>query len=125
MAAAQRLLALAFYCHRLPQRSFFWRGRQFPLCSRCTGILLGYALGATVVACGGSLPLWMAAVPALPLLVDGTGQYRGLWESRNWIRLLTGTLFGVSLVLVVRNVVVSGYLQGRALGSILKPYLGG
>lgn len=29
-------------CHRLPQRSFFWKGRQFPVCARCTGIHIGY-----------------------------------------------------------------------------------
>ena len=24
-------------CHRMPERSFFYKGYQFPVCARCTG----------------------------------------------------------------------------------------
>ena len=32
-------------CHQMPERSFFINGMQFPLCARCTGILVGYLVG--------------------------------------------------------------------------------
>lgn len=28
---------IIFGCHRRPERSFFYKGRQFPICARCTG----------------------------------------------------------------------------------------
>ena len=35
-------LPIVFGCHCRADRSFFWRGRQFPLCARCTGELAGF-----------------------------------------------------------------------------------
>ena len=31
-------------CHQLPERSFFFKGYQLPICARCLGIILGYIL---------------------------------------------------------------------------------
>ena len=31
-------------CHQMPERSFFFKGYQFPVCERCTGLLIGYPL---------------------------------------------------------------------------------
>lgn len=31
-------------CHQRADRSFYWKGRKFPLCARCTGVLVGYIL---------------------------------------------------------------------------------
>ena len=31
-------------CHQMPERSFFLGSYQFPLCARCTGIMLGRVL---------------------------------------------------------------------------------
>ena len=28
-------------CHQMPERSFFIRGKQFPVCARCTGVMIG------------------------------------------------------------------------------------
>ncbi len=28
-------------CHRMPERSFFYKGHQFPVCARCTGVSIG------------------------------------------------------------------------------------
>ncbi|PQL91928.1 DUF2085 domain-containing protein [Apibacter adventoris] len=29
-------------CHQKPERSFFWKRKQFPLCARCTGIYIAF-----------------------------------------------------------------------------------
>ena len=34
-------------CHQKPERSFFYKGYQFPVCARCTGVLL-----SSIMACG-------------------------------------------------------------------------
>ena len=28
-------------CHQIPERSFFFKGYQFPVCGRCTGVIIG------------------------------------------------------------------------------------
>lgn len=28
-------------CHQMPERSFSYKGKQFPVCARCTGIFIG------------------------------------------------------------------------------------
>ena len=35
-------------CHQMPERSFFYKGYQFPVCARCTGLMAGYLLGIFV-----------------------------------------------------------------------------
>jgi hypothetical protein len=32
-------------CHQRPDRSFFTCGRQWPVCGRCAGLYMGFALG--------------------------------------------------------------------------------
>ena len=29
-------------CHQMPERSFFYKGKQFPVCARCTGVIIGF-----------------------------------------------------------------------------------
>lgn len=87
------LLGAAAGCHQMPERSFFLRGKQFPLCARCTGILIGQLL---------ALPLWPACRPSLflaavlivPMACDGILQYGFSVMSNNARRLATGLLAG-------------------------------
>ena len=79
-------------CHQMPSRSFFFRGYQFPLCARCTGVVVG------TVAALLTFFYWQAP-PALCLsfcsvmLIDWLLQRTGILMSTNYRRLLTG-LFG-------------------------------
>ena len=104
-------------CHRIPERSFFLDGRQLPLCARCTGTFLGAMLGLVVILVLGrrrtsSLP----PVPVLGLLLvfmglwafDGLNSYLGffpgapqLYQPQNWLRLTTGLLEGLALMIFV------------------------
>lgn len=86
-----------FACHHRPDRSFFWRGKPFPVCARCTGLYAGYAAGAVLF-------WWLPAdlrwgLLALPLAVDGYTQYRGWRTSTNTLRFLTGFPAGIGVVL--------------------------
>ena len=95
----------AAVCHRLPERSFFWGGRQMPLCARCTGLYTG----AFFASCfffwkgrqKGEKPFSMAAMlltacALLPIAADGFCSYIGLWESSQFLRVLTGAAAGAA-----------------------------
>ena len=82
-------------CHRRPDRSFFYRGKQFPVCARCTGTLLGFALLPFFALKVFTLTLLWSLLLHLPTLADGGTQALGWRESNNWLRLATGTLLGI------------------------------
>ena len=89
-------LPIVFGCHCRPDRSFYYKGAQFPLCARCTGELAGILLAAVT---------WAAAHPGavgaallmVPLVTDGVIQLCTAYESTNRRRLWTGILFGYAL----------------------------
>lgn len=93
----EKFFKYMFYCHKLPERSFFYKGTQFPICARCTGICVGYALG--IVYAFFALFSWLTVLIAfIPLSIDGMGQLVGYWESTNTRRLITGTIFGTAMI---------------------------
>ncbi len=111
-------LPIFFGCHCRPDRSFFYRGRQFPICARCTGELVG------ILAL---LLTWFWVHPGavcslcllLPLIADGVIQLRTSYESNNLRRLWTGILFGYGLanllLLSSAGVFRWGYAAGLAM----------
>jgi uncharacterized membrane protein len=104
-------------CHRIPERSFFLNGRQLPLCARCTGTFLGAVVGlAAMIILRRGRASQMPPVPALGILIlftgvwafDGMNSYMTffpgaphLYEPRNWLRLTTGMLNGLTLITLV------------------------
>ncbi len=85
-------------CHRMPERSFFFRGKQFPFCSRCTGIIVGYWLYPFFIFDIISLPLMLLVCLHFPLFLDGITQTIYKRESTNYLRFITGFLAGISQV---------------------------
>ncbi len=43
-------------CHQMPERSFFYKGYQFPLCARCTGVFAGEIAGIALILAGYRMP---------------------------------------------------------------------
>jgi uncharacterized membrane protein len=85
-------------CHQRPDRSFFVRGSQLPLCARCTGFLAGYLLAGTLFALGLVPPLWIcAAAFAFPLADWGAQTWFSI-ESTNLRRFVTGSAGGWGLM---------------------------
>jgi len=85
-------------CHRLPERSFFFRGRQFPFCSRCTGIIIGYWFYPLFIFHIVNFSLVLILLLHLPMIIDGTTQMFLNRESTNWLRFVTGLMAGISQV---------------------------
>lgn len=82
-------------CHQMPERSFFIRGYQLPLCARCTGIMIGNIIGLMTFWI--DFPLWTALL-MIPMALDGTVQRFTDYESNNRRRLITGLLWGFASV---------------------------
>ncbi|MNX97087.1 hypothetical protein D3C86_1294370 [compost metagenome] len=82
-------------CHRLSERSFFLDGRQFHLCARCTGIVLGLLFSPFAISCKSLfLPVFLASLCLVA--VDGYTQLLGWRESNNFLRCFTGLFLGLS-----------------------------
>lgn len=112
-----KLLQYAFLCHRIPERSFHFHGKQFPICARCTGILCGYIVGLILLAFYGRISLTLAFLMVLPMVIDGTGQLVNKWKSNNIRRLITGILGGIAIDFLIINITISFVTFGRQFGE--------
>ena len=84
-------------CHRIPERSFHWNGRQLPVCARCTGLRLGLLTFPLFLFGVLYINMWWSALLVLPLAIDGLTQAIFHRESNNRLRLVTGILAAVGL----------------------------
>ena len=84
-----------WHCHRLPERSFSIDGRQFHVCARCTGLVVGFGCSWILVPVRHLVP-WVAAAFLLVLSADGLTQLIGWRSSNNALRLLTGLGVGAT-----------------------------
>lgn len=83
-------------CHRMPERSFFFRGRQFPVCARCTGVFAGQS-AAVIVGFFRNVPLPFSIALLGIMGADWGIQEMGIRESNNTRRFITGTMGGFGL----------------------------
>lgn len=80
-------------CHQMPERSFFYKGYQFPVCARCTGVIIS-AIFALIIFIKCKLPIKVCVMMSSVMLIDWSLQYYGIRESTNERRLLTGLIGG-------------------------------
>lgn len=102
-------------CHQMPLRSFFIFGFQFPLCYRCTGLLVGTMVFLVLVYRQRLPALWLAIFLLLPMLIDVGLQHWGWWEGANALRLLTGVGFGAGMPVTVLKVLFRHDVYKRGL----------
>lgn len=86
-------------CHQRPDRSFFYHGKQFPVCARCTGVVIGNLL-AMVLFPVVDINFLVCCLFCLILLLDWLIQYLQIKESTNLRRLVTGILCGYGLLTI-------------------------
>ncbi|WP_298522150.1 DUF2085 domain-containing protein [uncultured Methanobrevibacter sp.] len=95
-----------YLCHRIPERSFFFRGHQFPVCARCTGFYTGLAVfliwNFFFKISYDINTLIMSMILMVPVAIDGITQYFGPRESTNNLRFITGFIGGIGLIIFLK-----------------------
>ena len=102
----------SFLCHQLPERSFHLAGQQFAVCSRCTGIYAGFTMAILTHPLFRSLRkpetpriIWLFA-SALPLALDFSLTYFGIWQNNHFTRFTSGALLGaVAAIFILPGVI--------------------
>lgn len=101
------------FCHRMPERSFFWKGKQFPVCARCTGIHIGYITFPLFMFSIFELNLLWTMVLIIPTYIDGLVQAYLNIESTNTRRLITGLMSGIGMMSLVS--IIGKYIGNQIL----------
>lgn len=84
-------------CHRMPERSFFIKGKQFPVCARCTGAFFGYLTGGVLYFIF-PVNIILNISFCFIMFTDWYLQYKKILESNNIRRVITGFLCGFGLI---------------------------
>lgn len=77
----------------MPERSFFYKGKQFPVCARCTGVILGQ-LCAIIIGMTRDISLRVSLILLSAMGIDWGLQEFKVKESTNVRRFVTGLLGG-------------------------------
>lgn len=108
-------LPIIFGCHCKSERSFHYHGKPFPICARCTGELIGM-IAAFISGFFYRPPLPAVFILMVPMIVDGLFQQLTAYESNNLKRVITGFLFGYSLMMLLILSTVAAFRFGVRLG---------
>lgn len=113
-----RMIGNASGCHQMPERSFFYKGKQFPVCARCTGVTVGQFLAVLINIIGfcvrsrsnsgqfmeysinrkkDIIPASISVISLGMMGADWAIQEAGIKESTNLRRFITGILGGFGL----------------------------
>ena len=94
-------------CHQLPERSFFYKDVQFPLCARCTGVLIGQTIMLVISLTGIFIPFWAGFLLMFPMGIDWSLQYFASKESTNVRRLISGFLGGCGYIAILAKLAMT------------------
>jgi len=106
---SMRFFSRYWGCHQIADRSFFVGEYQFPLCARCTGILIGIIFSLSLLIYDKTLinmfDVLEIIIIIIPLLLDGFTQLLTSYESNNEKRFLTGLMFGGGVCFLVFKII--------------------
>ncbi len=99
--------SLSAVCHQNPERSFHFCNLPLGVCSRCTGIYLGFVIGLMLYPVLRDLSdetfprrKWLI-LSSIPMLFDVGGELAGFRMSTFLSRAATGFLFGVAVAFYI------------------------
>lgn len=117
-----RWLPIIMGCHCREDRSFHYHGRPFPVCARCTGMLLGFGL-ALILCFFVRIPLGWLLIFLLPGFLDGMIQRFTAYESRNLRRLWTGFFLGLGGLTLLIDSFRYTYSWGARVGQQISTWI--
>lgn len=92
----------SYICHQIDSRSFHYGEAQFGVCSRCFGVYFGLVAGAVIY------PIWRSVadieapprvwlfLSLLPITIDWSLTFFGIWENTQVSRFITGLILGAA-----------------------------
>lgn len=86
-------------CHQLPERSFFIKGYQMPVCARCVGVFISSIL-ALIIFFKKRISFIASVLMSLVMLIDWSLQFFNIKSSTNIRRLITGLIGGFGWVII-------------------------
>ncbi len=92
-------------CHQMPERSFFIKGRQFPVCARCAGVYFGWLISIALIFAYRPR-LYIIAAFCLCMFIDWFLQKKNILESNNVRRFITGILGGYALMSLYIEIII-------------------
>jgi uncharacterized membrane protein len=119
--------AFGVFCHQRPDRSYFIEGHKLAVCSRCTGLYVSFAITLLLYPLLRSLrnnvnpPRQYLILAAIPLGIDFSLTFFGIWENTHTSRLLTGALLGSVAVFYVMPGIVDLSLRRWRVSDTPKP----
>lgn len=94
-------------CHQMPERSFFIREYQFPICARCSGMLVGEIIAYIFLFAFKLLLSPFNAVLFLTVMFsDWLIQFLKIRQSTNLRRFITGILGGIGITALFVRLII-------------------
>ena len=87
-------------CHQMPERSFFYKEYQFPVCARCTGVIIGEIIAILLILFKVKLNIVIITLALSIMGIDWFIQFINLLQSNNTRRLFTGISGGIGLTYI-------------------------
>jgi uncharacterized membrane protein len=119
--------AFGIFCHQRPDRSYFIEGHKLAVCARCTGLYAAFAVTLLLYPLVRSLriaanpPRMFLILAAIPLGIDFSLTFFGIWENTHTSRLLTGALLGSVAVFYVMPGIIDLSLRSWRASDAPKP----
>lgn len=86
-------------CHQKPERSFFYKEYQFPLCARCTGVIIA-TFFAVVLFFKRRIKFKTSVLLSFIMFFDWFLQFVKIKQSNNNRRLITGLIGGYGVATI-------------------------
>lgn len=93
-------------CHQMENRSFSFKGYQFPVCARCTGVFLGEFISIILIILNIKINIIFSIILLVVMGLDWFIQYIKILESNNIRRVITGTFGGIGLTFIYYYIIV-------------------
>lgn len=116
-------------CHQLSARSLSIGNTILPICSRCSGIYIGFTITCIILFImfrkkENDLPppyaLTILGLFFLSTIVDGIASNFGLYNTSNNLRFITGFLCGSSIMIIIYPVFIFQYYKKSKKERIFK-----
>ena len=87
-------------CHQIPERSFYYKNYQYPVCARCTGVIIGEIITIILLLSKFKISLLISFALLMAMGVDWFIQFAHILNSNNIRRLFTGISGGIGLTYI-------------------------